>query len=99
MIGTSGATVLFVVNVLFASVLGVGAGGLTCFLVRRPWGFKDALMDTVLAAVVAVVAAYLVSAIENARGVWESRVALILAIAAASVVIRNLMRLALRSAN
>jgi hypothetical protein len=99
MIGTSGATVLFVVNVLFASVLGVGAGGLTCFLLRRPWGFKDALIDAVLAAVVAIVAAYLVSAIENARGVWESRVALILAIAAASIVIRHLMRLALRSAN
>ena len=62
-------------------------------------GFKDALVDAVLAAVVAVVAAYLVSAIENARGVWESRVALILAIAAASVVIRHLMRLALRSTN
>ena len=98
MIGTSGATVLFVVNVLFASVLGSelallhasccgGLGVQRCSHRCRACGG------------VAVVAAYLVSAIENTRGVWESRVALILAIAAASVVIRHLMRLALRSAN
>ncbi|MGA6984446.1 MAG: hypothetical protein WBZ01_00205 [Terriglobales bacterium] len=99
MIGTSGAAVLFVVNLLFASVLGVGAGGLTCFMLRRPWGLKAAVIDAVFAAIVGVIAAYVVSAIEIARGVWESRVALILAIAVASVVIRHLVRLALRSAN
>lgn len=46
MIGTSGATVLFVVNLLFASVLGISAGGLTCFVLRRPWGFKAAVIDS-----------------------------------------------------
>jgi phage baseplate assembly protein W len=96
MIGTAGATILFSINVLFASVLGTGAGGLTCLVLRRSWGLKEALIDAVIAA---VVAAYVVSAIESARGVWESRVALILAIAVASVVVRHLIRLALRSAN
>ncbi len=81
MIGTTGATVLFVINVLFASVLGIGAGGLTCLVLRRPWGMKGALMDAALAAAVAVVAAYVIAAIETARGVWESRVMLILIIA------------------
>ena len=97
MIGTSGATVLFVVNVLFASVLGVGAGGVTCFVLRRPWGLKAVVIDAVLAAVVAVVAAYVVSAIEISRGVWGSRVTLVLAIAAGSVVVRHVVRLLLRS--
>jgi hypothetical protein len=97
MIGTGGATVLFVVNLLFASVLGVGAGGLTCFVLRRPWGFKAAVIDAVLAAVIALIAAYMVSTIEVARGVWESRVTLVLAIAVASVVLRHVVRLLLRS--
>lgn len=99
MIGTTGASVLFLINVIFAGVLGIGAGGLTCLVLRRSWGVKDALIDALLAAVVAVTAAYLISAIETARGVWESRVALILAIAVGSVVVRHLIRLALRSAN
>ncbi len=87
---------LFLINVLFASVLGIGAGCLTCLALRRPWGLKGALIDAVLAAVVAVVAAYVMSAIESARGVWESRVTLILIIAVASVVLRHLIRLAFR---
>jgi hypothetical protein len=97
MIGTSGATVLFVVNVLFASVLGVGAGGFTCFVLRRPWGLKAALIDAVLAAVVAIIAAYVVSAIEIRRGVWESRVTLVLVIAPASVALRHVVWLLLHS--
>jgi hypothetical protein len=35
MIGTTGATVLFSLNVLFAGVLGIGAGGLMCLALRR----------------------------------------------------------------
>jgi hypothetical protein len=97
MIGATGATVLFLINVLFASVLGICAGGLLCLVLRRHWGLKGALIDAALAAVVAVVAAYVVAAIESARGVWESRVTLILAIAVASVVLRHLIGRALRS--
>lgn len=99
MIGTVGATVLFSINVIFASVLGIGAGGLTCLAMRRSWGLKDALIDAVLAAVVAVAAAYLISAVESARGIWESRVTLVLAIAVGSVVLRHVIRLVLRSTN
>jgi len=99
MIGTTGATVLFLINVLLAGVLGVAAGGLTCLAIRRSWGLKGALIDAVLAAVVSVAAAYVIAAIESARGVGESRIALILAIAVASVVVRHLIRLRLRSAN
>jgi hypothetical protein len=96
-IGTSGATVLFVVNLLFAGVLGVGAGRLTCSVLRRTWDLKMIVMDAVLAVVIAVIATYLVSTLDTARGIWESRVTLVLAIAAASVVLRHTARLLVRS--
>jgi integral membrane sensor domain MASE1 len=60
---------------------------------------KPALIDALLAAVVAVIAAYVVGAIESASHVWGSRVTMILAIGAASVVVRHLMRLSHRPSN
>jgi len=99
MVPTSAATLMYLINVIFASMLGIGAGGVTCLALRRPWGLKAALIDAILAAVVAITAAYVVSVIDSARGVWESRVALVLAIAAASVVVRHLIHLALGSSN
>jgi len=65
MIGTTGATVLFIINVLFASVLGIAAGGFRCFVLHRPWGLRPALIDATLAPVVAVIAAYVVGAKET----------------------------------
>jgi hypothetical protein len=99
MIGTTGATILYLINVLLASVLGVGAGGLTCLILRLKWGVKAALIDAVLAAIVAVITAYVAATIETARGVWASNVTLVLVIAVISVVIRHLVQLALRPAN
>jgi hypothetical protein len=98
MIGTTGATVLFIINIVFAGVLGIGAGGLTCLVLRQPWGLRAALLDAVLAAGVALIAAYVLAAIEATRGVWGSLVGLVLAIAAVSVVVRHLIRLGLRFA-
>jgi hypothetical protein len=72
MIGTTGATILFVINLLFASVLGIAAGGVSCLVLHRPWGIKPAFMDATLAAVVAVIAAYVIGAIESASHVWGS---------------------------
>jgi len=100
MIGTIGGAVLVVVNVLFAAALGVAAGGLACLGLRQSWGLKVALMDAGLAGLVAVIAGYVVATIEASRGVWGSRVILILAIALGSVVLRHLLlRFAVRSAN
>ena len=92
MIGTTAAGVLFVVNVLFASVLGVGTGGPTCLMLRLSWNLKAAVVDAVLGALVALLAAYVISAIEIARGVWESRVTLMLAVAVACVFGRHILR-------
>ena len=91
MVGTKGAAVLLVVNVLFASLLGIGAGGFTCLMLRRGWGVKTALIDAGLAAVMAMLAAYVVATVETSRGVWESRVTLILAIAVLSVIGRHIL--------
>jgi hypothetical protein len=99
MIGTTGAFVLFIINVLFAVLLGISAGGLTCLVIHRPWGLNPALVDAILAAVVALTAGYVLGAVDSARHVWESRVTLILVIAAASVVLRHLIRPSLRSSN
>jgi hypothetical protein len=97
MIGTTIAAVLFSINVLFAALLGIAAGGLASFALRRSWGIKEVLIDALLAAVVSVLAAYLVAAVESARGVWESHVALILIIAVAGVIVRQFIRPGLRS--
>ena len=97
MIGTTGATVLALINILIAGVLGIGASGFTCLALRRPWGLRPALIDAVLAAGIAVTAAYVFAATESARGAWGSGVTLVLAIAVASVVVRHLLLLALRS--
>jgi hypothetical protein len=99
MIGTTGATVLFIVNSIFASVLGIGTGGLACLALRKPWSLKAALIDAVLAAVVAAIAAYAVSAVDMARGELQSRLTLIFAIAVGSVVLRHLLRRVPRSPN
>ncbi len=90
---------MFLMYVLFASALGIGVGGFASLLLRQPWGFKVILMDAALAGIVVIIAAYMVSLIDSARGVLESRVGLVLGIAAASVVVMHLIRLAVRSSN
>jgi hypothetical protein len=99
MIGTVGATILISIGLLFTCVLGIGAGGLMCLALRRSWTLKEALIDAVLTAVVTVATAYVVAAIDIPHGVWEPRNGLILTIAIGSVVVRHLIRFALRSSH
>jgi hypothetical protein len=97
MIGTTGATIVIVFYVLVTCVLGIGAGGLTCLVLRQSWNVRQALIDAVLVVGVTVVTAYVVDAIDIPRGVWESRNGLILAVAVGSVVARHLIRFVFRS--
>ncbi len=92
MVGTKSAAVLVVINVLFASILGIGAGGLTCLMLRRHWALRTALTDAGVAGLVSIVAAYAVSVVDTYRGVWQSRVKLMLLIAALSVIGRHVLR-------
>ena len=98
MIGTVGGAVLTVVSILFVVVLGIGVGGLASLGFRQSWSFKVALQDSLLAALVGVVAAYIIAMVEASRGVWASRVELVMAIALSSVVLRHLLRFAFRAA-
>ena len=99
MIWTAGAEAVMLVNLVLAGVLGIGAGGLTCLVLRRPWGVKTAFGDGVFAFVVAFISAYVLSMIEARRGVWTSVVGPVLAIAAASVVFRHIARVVHRSSS
>ncbi|MGB6742034.1 MAG: hypothetical protein WBE38_00150 [Terracidiphilus sp.] len=100
MIGTGGAFVLAVVNILFATVLGIGIGGLASLGFRQSWRLKVALQDGLLAGLVALVAAYLIGSFEAARGAVGAHVVVwVFAIALSSVVLKHLLRFALRSAH
>ncbi len=98
MIGTTGAAILVIANIILARVLGICAGGVTCAVLRRLWSFKAVGIDAVFAMVVAVTAAYVLTTINVSRGdVLHSVVAEVWVIAALSVVARHLL-LALLSA-
>jgi len=71
-------------------VLGPAALQAWCYVSLGPSG--TAALDAVLAAAVALIAAYVLASIEAARGVWGSLVALVLTIAVASVVLAHLAR-------
>jgi len=96
MIGTIGAAVLVAVYLLLAGMLGLGAGGFLCFVRRRPWSVKVALVDAMIAVLVALVTTYVLAAMLASHGVWGSTVGPVLALAVASVVVRHLLLMGLR---
>jgi hypothetical protein len=96
MVGTTGSAVLVIASILFASLLGLGAGGLICLVLRQPWGFKAAAIDGGVAAVVLLVGAFVEAEVEAARGIWDSHETLILFIAVGSAAGRELLRSARR---
>ena len=99
MLTTGAATAIALVTVLVSCVIGGIAGFLTCWVCRLPWNMKAAAWDVGLVVVVSIASAYAYSAIAMARGHLDSGVKWILLTAAASVVVRHLIRLALRSAH
>jgi peptidoglycan/LPS O-acetylase OafA/YrhL len=74
-------------------VAGVFAGALTCFVQRSRWGWKAALIDAVIAAVVASIYIYVaLEIIDVFFGGWASipQLPLVLVVVA-TVVLRHLM--------
>lgn len=92
MIGTNAATLLVIVNFIAAVVLGVVAGGLSCLVLRRSWGLKVATRDAALAAAMAIISVTVITVIDNALGILESRVALVMAVAVGGVIVRHVIR-------
>ncbi len=99
MLTSGGATVIALITLIVSCVVGGIVGFLTCLACRLPWNFKVAAWDVLLVAVVSIASAYAYSAIAIARGQMDSGVKWILLTAAASVVVRHLIRLALRPAH
>jgi hypothetical protein len=99
MLSSSGATIIALVTLVVSCVVGGIVGFLTCLVCRLPWNFKVAAWDVLLVAVVSIASAYAYSALAIARGQMDSGVKWILLTAAASVVVRHLIRLALRPAH
>jgi hypothetical protein len=91
MIGTTGAAVIFIGNVILTGMLGIAAGIFACFVFRQAWRVTDALVDAPLAAIVAIGTAYLFGVIETAKGTWGFGVWTIFCVAAGSVIIRHLL--------
>jgi hypothetical protein len=92
MIGVQGATFLVLIILIWISVGGVVAGALTCFVRRRRWGPKAALIDAAIALDVAIVLFFLATVVEGFLGVYESIPPMpVLVVAVASVVVRHVM--------
>jgi hypothetical protein len=97
MIGGQSAAVLVIANLALTALLGIGAGGLSCLRLRRPWGLKKGFFDGSLAVVAAVIASFILSAMDSARGVWVSRAGVVLTIGATSVIAKDLVQALSRS--
>jgi len=92
MIPASFAAAIVVINLIITILIGVCVGFVVSRALHRPWGARDAAIDTALAAVVAIAGALIVTAIDDARGNLQSRVMLVALIAIASVALRHLVR-------
>lgn len=99
MLTTGAATAIALTTLLVSCAIGGIVGYITCVALRLPWSFKVAMWDVVLVAVVSIAFAYAYAAIAMARGNMESGVKWILLTAAACVVVRHLIRFALRFAH
>lgn len=99
MLTTGAATAIALLTLVMSCVIGGIVGFLTCLVCRLPWNLKVAALDVALVAIVSIASAYGYSAIAMARGQMDSGVKWILLTAAASIVVRHLIRLALRTSS
>jgi hypothetical protein len=96
MIGTAGATILMLVGMLLAGVLGVVVGGTACFVLKLHWEMGWAALDAWLAVLGAAIAAWAIPVIEIAKYdtlLWKSDVWLVFTVAATTVLAEHLLRL------
>jgi hypothetical protein len=96
MLTTGVATAIALVVLAISCALGGVVGFVMCLTGRLPWNAKVATGDVGLAAVVSIAAAYAYSAMALARGHLSSGVTWILLTATISVVVRQVIRRALR---
>ena len=91
---------LVLVNyVLPASVLGAVASGLTSLVLRQHWSIRAAALDIVFASVLMVLSMFVLAVVyrNNTTDSFSALLGVGLTISAASVVVRHLILLTLRS--
>lgn len=92
MVGAKVGTAIAIANIILAGVVGIFAGGITCAILRRPWGLKTAGLDAGLAIIVAVITGFVLAEVSMSRGVWLPTVEPAWAVAGVSVIVRNVLR-------
>jgi hypothetical protein len=95
MIGTNGALVILIVNLLATGILGVVGvvtGLITSVVLRQRWRLKDGFTDAIVSGLTALVSASMLSIIDGVRGTLQSRVLLVILIAMATVVLTHVVQ-------
>lgn len=92
MIGTTGATVLAIVNVLIAGILGIVVGAISCAVLRRRWTVRAAGIDAVLAMIVFFIAVMAISEIQIRLAHWADALTPGWILAAVAVIAGHLVR-------
>ena len=92
MVGTAGANTLLVGYTALVAILGIIAGGVTCFVLRKQWGVRWGAADAGLAVVGAFVAALIVTRSGEAHSTWESPIWVVLTIGVATVVVVHVLQ-------
>lgn len=93
MLGTAGASIILIVNLAIAGMLGVAAGSLLSGILGQHWTLRAVGIDAVLAIVTAIAAAFILTYLVLPRDVWVSIVMPVWSIAVLSVVFRHLLLL------
>src|SRR5581483_4174754 len=85
MLGTQAATVLTILTAILAGALGVAIGGVTCAVLRRPWGTKAAGIDAVLAMTALLITAMVIMELHLGLNKLPSGVVFTCLVAACSI--------------
>ena len=92
MIGTAVGSIILFADVIFAGTVGIVAGGVTCFLLKRRWGVWWAAADAGLAVGGAIVAGLILTRIDGAPSSWGSPIWLVFTVGVATVVVVHLLQ-------
>lgn len=86
MIGTVGADTLLLAYLAFVAILGIVAGGVTSYVLKKRWGVWWGAADAGLAVVGAVLAALIITKLDESGRAWESPIWVVFTAGVATVV-------------
>ena len=92
MIGTKGALVILIFNLLATGILGAITGVITSLILQQRWRIKNGFTDATVATLTALFSASILTLIDEARGTLQSRLLLDVLIAVGAVVLTHVVR-------